>query len=807
MILELPGQRSHDPLAGLCTQEKSLLPLGQPPAALPSTVQSVVKREASVIGQPLKRMEDPKFITGSGRYTGDIVLPRMLHAAFVRSPHGHARVKRIETSKAAAMPGVTVILTGSDLAGEVDMMPTVEGEEGATATKRSVLAQQEANFAGEPVALVVATDPYTAEDAAEAVEVDYEPLPVVVDPVKALAKGSPKVHDYLPDNLLFHSTISVGNVKKAFRGADHVIEAELQFPRLSAVPMEPRNAVASYEQASGFLTVWISTQTPHEARDDLASVLRLPENKVRVIAPDMGGGFGQKGAVFPEHYAVCFASMKLDRPVKWEESRKDNLSASSHGRGQTQYVKAAVRRDGKILGLDLKVICDGGAYNDWAASMPNTTIMMAPGVYDITAYHAEALTACTNKPPIGAYRGAGRPEAIYLVERTIDVIARRLKLDPVKVRLMNLVPRGKFPYKSAGGFTYDSGNYAFNLNKALELSKYDDLKAFQRRARADGRLIGVGLAMYVEVSGFGRNYPQTAAVSVSKQGRVTVSIGTMPHGQGHWTPFAQIASEVLGIDVNDVAIQHGDTATLPWSTITAGSRSAVVGGTAVFVSCTKIRDKMAKIAAKMLGSKTEKLKFKDGKIASPTGKSVPFSAVASAAYVPSRLPPGLEPTLYEYTAWAPPNNVFPFGTHVVMTEVDRDTGLVRILKYVAVDDVGKVLNPLIVEGQVQGGVLQGVSQALLEQVVYDENGQLLTATLSDYLIPSTETAPLVECYRTETPSPLNPLGVKGVGEAGTVAATPAVASAVEDALSAYGAVLDRLPLTPEYVRSFMSEGS
>ncbi|MDV3277015.1 MAG: xanthine dehydrogenase family protein molybdopterin-binding subunit [Nitrososphaerales archaeon] len=768
-----------------------------------ASVQTSVRKEAAVLGQPLKRVEDMKFITGTGSFTDDVVLPHMLHGWFVRSLHAHARIKEVDVSEAVSLPGVRLVLAGRDLVKKINSMPTLEGWGETKATDRPVLAVQEANFAGEPIALVVAEDPYTAEDAAELVKITYDPLPAVVDPVKAAQPGSPKVHDYLKDNIGYRSTKSFGSISKAFKAADHVVKFEQEFPRLSAVPMEPRAEIASYDEASQVLTVWLSSQDPYGAKEDFASTLKLPENRVRVISPDTGGGFGQKGSIGPENVAVCYASMVLGKPVKWIDGRRDNLMASTHGRGQKHFIEAAVRKDGKILGLKVKVVCDGGAYSDWAFTMPETTVGMGPGVYDIGAYEAEAITTFTNKPPIGAYRGAGRPEATYLIERTVDVLARRLKLDPVKVRQKNYVPKRKFPYSSAGGHTYDSGNYEMNLQKALEYSDYDRLKAFQREARAKGRLVGLGVITYVEVCGFGPGFPQTASVAVSKQGSVTVTVGTNPQGQGHATAFAQIVAEELGLDVNDVVVQYGDTSALPWGTITAGSRSAVVGGSAVLLATRKVKEKMSKIAAKMLGLKSDRMNFKNGKItpASSSSKSLAFKDVADKAYSLRSLPPGMEATLFEYCAFAPPGNAFPFGTHVAMVEVDRETGMLKILKYVAVDDVGKVINPLIVEGQVHGGVLQGIAQALLEQVVFDENGQNLTSTLSDYLIPSIDSAPMIESYRTETPSPLNPLGVKGVGEAGTIGATPVIVNAVEDALSPFGVEIQKLPLTPEYVHS------
>ncbi len=771
---------------------------------LASTVQTTERKEPIVIGKPLKRMEDPKFITGSGRFMDDIVLPKMLHAVFVRSLQAHAKIVKVDASEARKAPGVRLVLTPEDAAKGLNMMSTVREGGDSKPTKRHHLALDEANFAGEPVALVVADDPGLAEDAAELVQVEYEPLPVIVDIEKALEKGSPKVHSYLADNLAYYSENASGDIKKAFKSADHIIKVTLEFPRLNAVPMETRDMIASFDRSSNFLTAYVSCQSAHEMRDEIAEAVRLPGTSVRVIAPDMGGGFGQKG-YYAEHGVVCLASIRLGRPVKWVESRRENMMSSSMGRGQKQYVEAAVRKDGKVLGLKVKAICDGGAYSDWSISMPETTVAMACGVYDIGAFYGEAVTAFTNKSPIGAYRGASRPEAAYLIERTMDVIARRLKLDPVKIRMKNFIPKAKFPYKSIGGLTYDSGDYEMNLVKALGLAKFDQWRAFQREARAKGRLVGIGVITYVEVCGFGAGYPQTAAVTVTQQGSVIIHSGTNPHGQGHWTAFAQIVAEELGVDTRDVTALFGDTSSLPYSTITAGSRSAVVGGTAVYLATMKVKEKMARIAAKMLDSKSDKLVFRDGKVTAPNGKSVPFVAVAGMAYRPNKLPPGMEATLYEYCAYAPPDNVFPFGTHVAVVDVDKETGLVKILKYVAVDDVGKVLNPLIVEGQVQGGALQGIAQALLEEIVYDENGQLLTSTLSDYLIPSTDTAPMIECYRTETPSPHNPLGLKGVGEAGTIAATPAIANAVEDALSPYGATVEKIPLTPANVWSLINK--
>ncbi len=767
-----------------------------------------VQRESRLVGKPLKRLEDPKFVTGAGKFLDDVTLPNMLYGAFVRSLHAHAKIVAVDDSEALKHPSVRLVLKGAEMVDEINKMETVDGED-AKATTRYPLAFDEVGFVGEPVALVIAEDRYDAEDAAELVRVDYEPLTPVVDPLKAVESGSPKVHDYLSDNIGYHFVKESGDIRSAFKKADHVVTLELVNQRLAAVPMEPRGVVASFDPASDALHVWLSTQTPHEARDTIAEVLKMPETNVRVISPDVGGGFGQKGSVYPEELAICFAATRVGQPVKWYESRLENLLAASHGRGQVQQVEAAVRKDGKILGLKVKIIADAGAYSAWeSVKLPQVTVEMATGVYDIPAYRGELFSVLTNKTPQGAYRGAGRPEAAYLIERTVDRVARQLRLDPVKVRLLNFVPKSKFPYLTAGGFTYDSGDYEMNLRKALEVSEYEKLKKTQLEARSRGRLVGIGLATYVEVCGFSPNYPQTAAITVTSSGKVVVNVGTNPHGQGHITPFAQVVAQELGLDITDISIRYGDTATLPYGTITAGSRSAAVGGSACLLAARKVRRKMSAIAAKMMGLKDENLSFRNGRIQSASNPraSLSFEDVAGQAYHPTALPRGMEPTIYEYCAYAPSSNVFPFGTHIAMVEVDRETGLVKVLKYFAVDDVGNVLNPLIVEGQVQGGVLQGIAQALLERIVYDDNGQLLTSTLSEYLIPSTDTAPIIRCFRTETPSPANPLGAKGVGEAGTIAATPTIMNAVEDALSPFSATIAKMPLTPEYVLSLI-EGS
>jgi len=779
--------------------------------------QLTVQKGKRLVGQSLRRTEDRKFMTGAGGYLDDLKFPNMLYAVFVRSPHAHTKILSVNVGPALASPGVFGALTGKDLEGKVDPMPTVDraGSEGGTATEgvkkattRKMLAVGEANFAGEAVAVVFAETAYQAEDAAELVEVDYEPLEAVVDVEAAIRQGSPKVHEEIPDNIGYRLVHRFGDIKGAFRSADRVVKVKLVCQRVHPVSMEPRGLAASYDPGNDLLTVWLSTQDPHNMRDTLADLLRVHASSVRVIAPDVGGGFGGKSAAYQEDVVVCYATRFFKRPIKWEESRREHMLTMTHGRGQTQWAEVAVRKDGKILGYKIKVLSDGGAYSDGATTgLPELTAKMGTGVYDIPAYEADVYSVFTNKVPHGAYRGAGRPEAAYLLERTMNVLAAQLKLDPVKVRRINYISKDKFPFKTPGGYTYDSADYETNMTKALEVSDYKGLLREQREARQAGRLYGIGIVTWTEICGFGPGMAQTAAVTIHKDGRIVITIGGHPHGQGHAITMIQVAADELGVPVESFTVQHGDTDMLPWSSMTAGSRSGALTGTAVLLSARKLREKMARIAAHNLElSDARKMVFQDGRIFAENnpGKSLKFAEVAKLAYDPESLPEGMESTLFAYTAYAPPNYTFPFGTHIAVVEVDRETGVVKLNKYYGIDDCGKLINPMLVEGQFQGGVVQGAGQALLEEIVYDENGQLLTSTLADYQIPSSDTMPLMVWARTETPTYANPLGVKGIGEAGSIAATPAVLNAVEDALSEYGVVVERMPVRPDYILSLIA---
>jgi carbon-monoxide dehydrogenase large subunit len=781
--------------------------------------QATIQESRPLVGQSLRRSEDPKFVTGASGYLDDLRFPDLLYAAFVRSPHAHARVVDINVSKALASPGVLGVLTGRDLGGSVEAMPTVnsgggEGEggsgggEGKRATNRKPLAIGEVNFAGEAVAAVFATNSYLAEDAAELVEVDYDPLEAVVDAQAAMVPGSPRVHGQFPDNIAYHNVHRFGDVKEAFRRADRVVKVKLVNQRVHPVSMEPRGIAASYDAGNDSLTIWLSTQDPHTMRDDIADLLKMHRTNVRVIAPDVGGGFGGKAAAYQEDVVVCFAAKRFRRPVKWEEGRREHMLTMTHGRGQYQWAEMAVRRDGKILGYKIRVVSDGGAYSDGATTgLPDLTAKMGTGVYDIPAYEADIYSVFTNKVPHGAYRGAGRPEAAFLIERTMNVMASQLKLDPVKVRRLNYIAKEKFPFKTPGGYTYDSADYDRNMTKALEVAGYEDLLRERREARREGRLLGIGIVTWTEICGFGPGFAQTAAVTVHKEGRVVITIGGHTHGQGHAIAMTQIAADQLGVGVDKFLVQHGDTNMLPWSTVTAGSRSGALLGSAVQISARKIREKMGSIAAHALHvPDPSSMDFRDGRIfvRGHPETSIGFEQVAKLAYDAEEIPEGMEPTLFAFTAYAPPNYTFPFGTHIAVVEVDRETGAVKVRKYYGIDDCGKLINPMLVEGQFQGGVLQGVGQALMEEIVYDENGQLLTSTLADYAIPACDTMPKMVWGRTETPTYANPLGVKGIGEAGSIAATPAILNAVEDALSEYGVIVEKMPVRADYIRSLIA---
>ncbi|HEV8385096.1 MAG TPA: xanthine dehydrogenase family protein molybdopterin-binding subunit, partial [Candidatus Acidoferrales bacterium] len=707
------------------------------------------------IGKPLKRKEDPRLILGIAHYVDDLVLAGMLHAVFVRSPHAHAKIKSIDTSKAQSSPGVIAVFTAEDFRGQIGIVPCAAQLPDLKGAPRPVLATGRVRFVGEAVAVVVASDPYALRDAIDLVDVDYEPLTPVVDPEKAIAKGAPVLFEPNADNVSFRWELEGGDLKKAFQQADKVIRQRIVNQRLVPVAMEPRGVLAEYKPGEKTLTVWSSTQIPHLLKTQLAAMLATPEHSVRVITPEVGGGFGSKLNVYPEEAVVAHLAMRLGHPVKWMESRRENFLCTIHGRDQIADVEAAVSKDGTLLGAKWRILADLGAYYQLLTPLiPTLTGLMLAGSYKVPAVRIEITGVLTNKMATDAYRGAGRPEATYYIERLMDLIAAELKMDPADVRRKNFPQPKDFPYATPTGVTYDSANYQKSLDLALQKSGYAKLRKEQAKLRKQGRYMGIGLSTYVEICAMGPSSAmpaggwESATVRVEPTGNVTILTGASPHGQGQETSFAQMGADVLGLTPDEVNVVHGDTGAVPYGIGTFGSRGTAVGGTAAYKSLVKLRDKLASIAGHLMSEDPKNLVFGGGKISSKNGggKSIGLIEAIGAAYVAKTLPVGMEPGLEATTFFEPTNFTFPFGAHVCVVEVDADTGDVRLQKYVAVDDCGNVLNPLLVEGQVHGGIVQAVGQAMFEEAVYDEHGQLITGELMDYAIPRAESMPWMETH-------------------------------------------------------------
>ena len=754
------------------------------------------------VGARIKRREDPSLIRGLGQYVDDVKLPGMLHVAILRSPHAHAKIKSIDTHAARQQSGVIAVFTGADLRDQIGTLPTTADNPTLRIPKHYVLAVDKVCYVGEAMAAVVAEDRYRARDALDLIQVEYEPLPVVTDPEKALSPGSPIIHSEWSDNIAFRWEHKQGDVQAAFKQAHKIVKQRLVHQRLAPIAIETRGTVAQYVASEKQLTVWSSTQIPHLLKTHLSQLLKLPEDQVRVIAPDVGGSFGSKLNVYAEEALLAYLALKLNRPVKWSEERRENIQATIHGRGQVGEVEAAVQKDGAILGLRYKVIADIGAYHQlFTPAIPPFTGLMLSGCYRIPAVGIDVRAAFTNKMSTDAYRGAGRPEATYVIERLMDRIAQELKLDPVKVRQKNFPEPKEFPFKTATGLAYDSGNYQLALTKAVKLAGYEKLRREQKRLRSRGRYLGIGLSTYVEICAMGPGFWEYAKVEVDDAGKVMVYSGASPHGQGQKTSFAQIIADQLGVEMDDVTVVHGDTAAVAKGMGTFGSRATAVGGIAVYQAAEKVREKAREIASHLLEVDVDDLVFTDGcfGVKGVPKKSLTIAQIAKQARAVKNLPAGLHVNLAADSTFEPSNFTFPFGTHICVVEVEPGTGNVEVKKYIAVDDCGKVINPLLVDGQVQGGIVQGLGQALYEGVAYDENGQLLTGSLMDYALPRAADLPRLQLARTETPTPVNPLGIKGIGEAGTVGSTPAVVSAVVDALAPFGVTHVDMPLTPEKI--------
>jgi carbon-monoxide dehydrogenase large subunit len=750
---------------------------------------------ARLLGASIKRREDPRFITGKGNYTDDLKLAGMTHAVFVRSPHANAKIRKIDTTKAAKLPGVVAIFTGKDMTG-VNSLPCGWLLPELKIPPHMPLATDAARYVGDPVAVVIAESQSAANDGAEAVEVDWEVLPSVTSTEKAAAKGSPQIHEVAPGNVAFNWQIGdAAATDAAFKSAAVTVKKRIVNQRLVANPMEPRACVARYDEATGDWTLWVTSQNPHVHRLLMtAFVLGIPEHKVRVIAPDVGGGFGSKIFLYNEETVCTWASKQVKRPIRWTSSRREAFQTDAHGRDHVTDAEVAVAKDGKFLGLRVKTTANLGAYlSTFAPAVPTYLYAtLLNGVYEWPAIHAQVTGVFTNTTPVDAYRGAGRPEACYLLERMVDAAAAALKMDPAEIRRKNFIPKFDNGYQTKVALQYDSGNYGAAFDRLLAMVDYKKFRAEQADARGKGRLLGIGFSTYIEACsiapskvvgslGAQAGLWESGKVQVHPTGKVSVFTGSHSHGQGHETTMAQLVADHLGISMDDVEIVHGDTGRVPFGMGTYGSRSASVGGTAIVMSLNKIKEKGKKIAAHLLEANPKDMDFVGGQfvVKGAPQKAIPFGTVALTAYVPHNYPEGVEPGLEETSFYDPANFCFPFGAHACVVEVDADTGHVKILRYLAVDDVGNVINPMIVDGMVHGGIAQGVAQALWEETVYDaDSGQLVSGSMMDYALPKADMLPFYETDRTETPTPVNPLGVKGAGETGTIASTPAVVNAV-----------------------------
>ncbi len=780
------------------------------------------------VGQSLKRREDPALVKGQGKYTDDLTLPGMTHAVIVRSPYAHAKINGIDASAALATEGVLAVYTGQDIAdSEIGgVVPVGWLLPNLVTPPHPILAIDTVRYAGDGVAVVVAEDRYVARDAADLVEVDYEPLDAVTDVLAALEEGAPQLYPEAPGNVAFDWDL--GDKEKtdaAFEAAHTQVAVDLRNNRLIPHAIEPRACLASFDPLSGELTLRLTSQNPHVHRllMSLAS-LNLPEHKMRIIAPEVGGGFGSKIHHYPDEAIVSWCSMQLGRPVKWVATRSETNLTDAHGRDHASHAEIALDKGGRITGVRVLTRAAMGAYlSTFAPSVPTYLYgTLLSGQYDIPAIHVRTLGVFTTTTPVDAYRGAGRPEATFVIERLVDLAARTRGEDPAEFRRRNFVPPDQFPYQTQVALAYDSGNYEPALDKALEISGYAELRAEQNRRResGEGKLLGIGLSSFIEACGLAPSQVvgalgaqaglyESAKVRVHPTGSVTVYTGSSAHGQGHETTFAQIVSDRLGVDVDQVEVVHGDTGQVQFGMGTYGSRSAAVGGSAIAVSTDKVVAKAKKIAAHLLEAAEEDIVFENGQfhVAGVPSRSQGWGDVVLQAYLAHNIPDGIEPGLEETSFYNPSNFTYPFGSHVAVVEIDRDTGEVDLVRYIAVDDVGNEINPMIVAGQVHGGLAQGIGQALWENAVYDDNGQLLTATLLDYAVPRAHKLPSFELGRTVTPCPHNPLGVKGVGEAGSIASPAAVTNAVVDALAPFGVTHLDMPLTAEKVWRAMQNGS
>ena len=739
---------------------------------------------SGLIGASIRRVEDPVLVTGKGCYVDDIDIPGMVYMAVLRTAYPHAKIISINTTAAQAMPGVITVVTGDDIQQlSIPAAPMVPGQK---IPPHPILARGAVHAAGVPVAAVVAEDRALAQDAANAIEVEYEALPAVTNAEAALKPGAPLAREELDSNICYVTTKKGGDVDKAFAEAEHICRMHIVSPRQVALAIEPRGIAAKPEPMGQGLTVWLSTQAPHRVRGDLATALRYPEHKIRVIAPDVGGGFGSKGPLYREYVLACHLALKLGRPVKWIATRSEDFVTTIQGRDQAMTSELALKRDGTMLGLKVRVVANLGAYlYSSTAGPPQRMMAMAPGSYRIQNCHVEVVAVFTNTVPTGPYRGAGRPESVLNIERLIDKAARELGLDRLEIRRKNFIRPEQFPYRSGVGVEYDSGDYEKSLNEALRLSDYEQLIRYRDEAQARGELVGVGVSTFVEPSG-GAGF-ESGTVRVERTGEITVLTGSSSHGQGHETSFAQVMADKMRVSMDHVAIRHGDTMAIQQGVGTFGSRSMVMGGGAMTIAADRVIQKAQRIAAHLVEAAPEDMVQIEGgfAVAGVPDKKVTWRQIAAAAYG-GKIPRGMEPGLQETAFFDPRREAWGFGAHICVVRINRETGEPTIEKLVLVDDCGVIVNPMIVNGQIHGGVAQALGEALREQMLDGDEGEVLTGSLTNYAVLHAEQMPPLILGETVTPNPFNPLGVKGVGEAGTNGAPPAVANAVMDALASLG---------------------
>lgn len=769
-----------------------------------------------LIGSSPKRREDQRLITGNATYTDDVQLPGMLYAMILRSPVAHARITALDVSAARSAPGVVAVYTGAQVAERVNPVPCAWNVPNCDlkVAAHPLLAIDTVRYMGDGVAMVVAESRGAARDALDRIAVSYAPLAAVIDPEQAAQPGAPQLHAEVPNNIAFTWTVAGGDTDAAFAHAPVAVDMRIVHQRMQPSAIEARAAVADYNPGSEEITLWVTSQNPHIHRFLCSVMLKMPEHRIRVVAPEVGGAFGSKIAAYADEALACVASIDLKRPVKWTEDRSENYLITTHGRDHVAYVEMCGTNDGTITGLRARVYAGLGAYVSSAAPGIPTILhgLMYSGPYMIPNITGVIRGVYTTATPVDAYRGAGRPEATFMLERLIDQYARKIGMDPVDVRRKNLIPKESFPHTVVTGLTYDSGDYHGALDKALTLFDYPAFRAEQAAARLQNRYIGVGVTTYNEIcglgpssiagaTGFGGGLYETAIVRVYPTGVVRVYIGAKPHGQGEETTFAQVVAQEFGLPIEHVEIVHGDTEKTPQGWGTYGSRTTAVSGSAVKIAATRVKAKAKTLAAHLLSVDEASLDWEDGHFVvrgSPEQRKG-FAELALMANLAWNMPAGLEPGLEATASFDPPNFVYPFGTHICAVEVDVETGVVKILRYLAVDDCGPLINPMIVEGQVHGGVIQGISEALQEMALYNDEGQLLSTTMMDYAVPRAAQMPRIETAHTVTPTTVNPLGVKGIGEAGTIASVPSVVSAVCDALAPLGVHHIHKPLTPARV--------